>query len=389
MISSESFSKTGVINMKPRHGLLVIVAVAMVFLGSCIGKLPLVGLSLQDLNREPGEPILMIASSINFTPTTSFQWTARVESPKGSGSWTSINSRLFTRGSNQSEAVLYLPAYPLPIDSTVEVRVSISHEGTTVTRTKRIDYKQTPNVLMEVFEKQVSFTTPDTWFRTSGVLSTARTPAYFRYIEGYSPSIIIVPEHPIDERFAWGVEPTSIQEIHSGGTLYVHAKDIIDPPTTSGVISSAFSGVDLDHPVQNWKIDLVADTTSTAPGQWRVTRWRADIYGQITSNTEVYLVRARKSDFAVTHVENLSHMLPLNEMTEDFEPEAIIVTELDISESALGIGPLWNNNYYFGIVIIDYVDAQLLGAEEYDPQIIIAVPVLRGAQMVFSPDVSH
>ena len=152
--------------MKLRHGLLVIVAVAMLFLGSCIGKLPLIGLSLQDLNREPGEPILMIASALNFTPSASFQWTARVESPKGSNSWTSINNRLFTRGSNQSEAILYLPAYPLPLDSTIEVKVSISHEGTTVTRTRYIDYKQTPNVLMEVFEKSTAFTTPDTWFRT-------------------------------------------------------------------------------------------------------------------------------------------------------------------------------------------------------------------------------
>ncbi len=381
--------------MRTKWLLVLSVALLMIFSSSCLLKFPIITVSWQNLNWEPGEPVLLQAAPFNFEagPSASFTWSAEKDiSMDNTAEWVDISDRIFPHDTRQSKAVLYLPEWP--DDSRVRITVRIQDmQGGLVSTTRTLNYGDIPGVLVEVFQKDQSFTTPDSWFRTSGIKATARTPVYFRYHEEVSSSAVVpIPDDPIEARYYWGVFPHSPAHIDTRGTVYFHATNELNAPTTTTAIGNRFLDADVAEEIPGdktirWRIALVADLNSMDPAKpWRTTAWRADIYAQLTADTELYLVRARKSDFVVTDVVSLNYMLPAAQETEEAGPESVvIVTELDITEAGVGIGPLWNENYYFGLVILDY---QGKPAQSVDPHLIDPYHV-KGAQMVFSPSVHY
>ncbi len=373
--------------MRTKWLLVLAVALLMIFSSSCLLKLPIITVSWQNLNWEPGEPVLLQAAPLNFEAgsSASFMWSAEKEQPidNTTKEWVDISDRIFSHGTRQSKAVLYLPEWPDSSRIRITVRIHDLH-GDLVTTRRTFNYENIPGVLVEVFQKDQLFTAPDSWFRTSGIREVGRTPVYFKYVEEYSTSKVDpIPFTPFEERLEWGVPPNLPTDIHTGGTVYFHGDSTLNrPEVTSARMRDEFRSADIDDETKRWRISLVADLSSMDPAKpWRTTNWRADIYALLTPDTELYLVRARKPDFVVTHVVSLNHMLPFAQEKEDFGPESIIVTELDIDEADIDIGPLWNENYYFGLVVLDY---------KLQPAQIITDPYyVKGAQMVFSPSIHY
>lgn len=378
--------------MKLRYGLLVIVAVAMVFLGSCIGKIPLITVSSQTLNWEPGEPVALKAAPLNFeiSPHSLFTWKLEKEQPTGIGDskeWVDISDRIFSFGNNNSNALLYLPT--VPDESRVRVTTSVQTiEGTTATARRTYDYGDRPGVLVEVFQRDQSFQTPDNWFRTSGIHETARTPVYFRYHESASPSAVTpIPDDPVEARYFWGVYPNSADEVNVSGSVYFHANNKLDAPTTINAVRNRFLDADIDEEIpgdktKRWRVSLVADLDSMDPAKpWRTTAWEVRIFAQVSEETELYLIRAQQEDFVVTDIINLSPMLRTSVTTEDFDSQWIVLY-FQIDEDDIGVeGPLWNEDYYFGLVVLDYqLQPASIGGDIF---------YVKGVQMVFSPDVSY
>ena len=388
MISSESFSKTGVISMKFRYVLVILAVLVLIVLVSCFPKPPTVILRAQSLNRESGEPIMLRAAS-NFFPEPGriFVWEADKKISSEPVQWEPIDGRLFTKGNHNSEAVLYLPESPL--SGTVRVRVSIVHEGLTESQIIDISYGETPGVLVEVFEaSSSSFSAPDFWFSWYGTKENERTPVYFRYISELSQSVVGVPD-PFESRIQWGVRPWNEWQIDPMGEVFIHGYESLTRDEYSlQRMRNAFDDVDIYFPdpddgkPRNWRISVEPDLSSMEG--WRVKDWTVLIRGSLSPTTSVYLVRAEKGSYSVTNVIDITPNL----QAMDCGPEAVIVLEIPVYEDELPIvGTLWGENAYFGVIALDYKSIPGMSIQE-ECQSIDAY-VVKGAQMVFSPDVSY
>lgn len=56
-----------------------------------------------------------------------------------------------------------------------------------------------------------------------------------------------------------------------------------------------------------------------------------------------------------------------------------------LDESELGIGPLLDNDHYFGVMLVGYAPE----SSEFNGETIIEIPTILGAEMIFSPDANY
>jgi hypothetical protein len=343
----------------------------VLFFTGCPGSFgPTLDIEFQKLNREPGEPIVIRAVPDGFTPTGSedYIWSVTYKKSDDIG-YTDLN---VYQPFEDDQALIYIPLDVEVIK--VEVETDINREG----KTKQVSDREflypenKKNILVEVFDPQGTFSEPDVWFKTAEIKSD-RTPAYFRYIENYSPlRVDPVLEDPYSYRiYNISLSPNSTTGINPGGAVYANA--------FRKFLKSDFSDDDdyFNHyfngdttPGKN----ITISSTGTLE-DWRAKEWHVEIEGYPTQNTnDLFLFRAKmgnSTNFVVTDIVDISKKLP--NPSEPFEPTVVSYFEFEVSEAELtdlNGKKLWGENSYFGIILTE-------GS------------TLKGVEMVFSPDIEY
>ncbi|MFW6119669.1 MAG: hypothetical protein ACOC80_02040 [Petrotogales bacterium] len=357
--------------MKRNFILISFVCVAIImFLTGCPGSFgPTIDIEFQKLNREPGEPIVMKAVPDGFSPTGSEDYTWNVSYKKsGDIGYTDLN---VYQPFGDNQALIYIPPEASKIK--VEVEVYITYEGKSklVSDMELLFPANKKDILVEIFDPQGNFTSPDQWFKHENFKSD-RTPAYFRYVPDFNPSVDIVPEDPYDVRIAYiKMPPNNYSDINKEGVIYGNGKDkFLKSEYSPSFLNTYFNTTSVS---KRWNITI---SKNNPLENWRAKNWHVEIDGPVDrNNNEAYIFRARKnndSDFVVTNIIDITEKLPVT--TEVFEPAgAVFSHEFDISEdelTELSGKELWGENSYFGIILTE-------GSK------------LKGVEMVFSPDINY
>ncbi|MFO7881385.1 MAG: hypothetical protein R6U52_02465 [Kosmotogaceae bacterium] len=343
--------------------------VIMLLLAGCPGSFgPTLDIEFQKLNREPGEPIVMRAIPDGFTPTGNedYIWSVYYKKPDDIG-YSDLNVH---QPFEDDQALIYIPAEVKNIK--VEVETYITHEGKSrlVSDRKFLYPSNKKDVLVEVFDPQENFNSPDNWFKNEEYNSD-RTPAYFRYITDFDQSVVIVPENPYEARVDYvKMSPNNYTDIGETGVIYGNGKDkFLRSEYSYSFFDKYFNSVNVTG---RWNITISKNNPLDG---WRAKNWHVEIGGQADqSNNKLFIFRAQKdnsSDFVVTDIIDITHKLP--NPSEEFEPTVVITVEFDISEdqfSELSGDELWGENSYFGIILTE-------GS------------TLKGIEMVFSPDIEY
>ncbi len=356
--------------MKRNFIFILVVGIATImFLTGCPGSFgPTIDIVFQTLNREPGEPVVMKAVPDGFTPTGSEDYTWNVSYKKsGDIGYTDLN---VYQPFEDDQALIYIPSEVSKIK--VEVEVYITYEGGSklVSDMELLFPANKKDILVEVFDPQGNFTSPDQWLKHEDFKSD-RTPAYFRYVPDFNPSVVIVPEDPYDARIAYvEMPPNNYSDIKQEGVIYGNGKDkFLKSEYSPSFLNNYFNTTSVTN---RWNITI---SKNNPLEDWRAKKWHVEIGGPAdrTSN-EAYIFRAQKensSNFVVTDILDITNKLP--NPTEDYEPSVVISISFDISEdelTELSGKELWGENSYFGIVVTE-------GS------------VLKGVEMVFSPDINY
>jgi hypothetical protein len=342
----------------------------VLFFTGCPGSFgPTLDIEFQKLNREPGEPIVIRAVPDGFTPTGSedYIWSVTYKKSDDIG-YTDLN---VYQPFEDDQALIYIPLDVEVIK--VEVETDINREG----KTKQVSDREflypenKKNILVEVFDPQGTFSEPDVWFKTAEIKSD-RTPAYFRYIENYSPlRVDPVPEDPYVARVDYlQMPPNNYNDIGQTGVIYVNGKDkFLRSEYSHSFFDKYFNTASVTG---RWNITI---SKKEPLDDWRAKKWHVEVDGQADQNSnKAYIFRAQKengSDFVVTDIIDITHKLPYP--AEEYEPTIDITINFDISEdefSELSGKELWGENSYFGIIITE-------GS------------TLKGVEMVFSPDIEY
>jgi hypothetical protein len=350
--------------MKKSITLLILSLVVILFFTGCPGSFgPTLDIEFQKLNREPGEPIVMRAVPDDFTPTGSEDYIWNVSYKKSDDiGYTDLN---VYQPFEDKQALIYIPAEVNNIK--VEVEAYINHEG----KSKLVSYREffypenKKDILVEVFDPQEDFNSPDNWFKNEE-FNADRTPAYFRYIPDLNEQ-----EDPYVARVDYvKMLPNNYSTIGQTGVIYVNGKDkFLRSEYNHSFFNKYFNSVSVTG---RWNITI---SKKEPLDDWRAKNWHVEVDGQADQNSnEAYIFRAQKengSDFVVTDIIDITQKLPYP--AEEYEPTVDITIEFDISEdefSELSGKELWGENSYFGIILTE-------GS------------TLKGVEMVFSPDIEY
>ncbi|RLL87248.1 hypothetical protein [Mesotoga sp. BH458_6_3_2_1] len=332
---------------------------------SCIPKLPIPVLFIQESNREPGKPILIKVENIGTVDVTSYDW--KVENKNGDN----ITSQNLKKKSFDT-AVVYLPT--VPENSEVKVTVYANFSGGYVSRSEEINYNVKESVLVEVFEKiGALFNEPSIWFSGTSFPSV-RVPTFVRYRENYLESA--VGFDPFAQRLLLGILPMSASGIFSQGEVFFQNWQSL---TKSGYSSSQMTTLFNSAPVSdNWSIRIKPVNFSG----WRATGWKVSVENIDRFTDDLWLFRARKSDNLATHLVRINNYYSTS--SDEFEEEAVgTFVDFTFNETNI-VGPskhLWDENYYFGVIVVEKTAPSSSFNEEA-----IAFSVLRGSSMVLFPD---
>jgi hypothetical protein len=355
--------------MKKNNILLILILAVSLFFTGCPGSFrPTLDIEFQKLNREPGEPIVMKALPDGFTPTGSEDYIWSV-SYKKSGDIGYSDLDVY-KPFEENQALIYIPSEVRVIK--VEVEAYIYHEGKSklVSGSEFLYPENKKDILVEVFDPQENFTSPDNWFKNEK-FKTDRTPAYFRYIPDLNEQVVIVPEDPYVARVDYvKMSPNYNSDIGQTGVIYVSGKvKFLRSEYSYSYFNNYFETVNITN---RWNITI---SKKNPLNGWRANKWRVEVDGQADQNrNKAYIFRAQKekgSDFVVTDIIDITHKLPYP--AEGYEPTVDITIDFDISEdefSELSGKELWGENSYFGIILTE-------GS------------TLKGVEMVFSPDIEY
>ncbi|TYB95669.1 MAG: hypothetical protein FXF54_03745 [Kosmotoga sp.] len=340
----------------------------ILFFTGCPGSFgPTLDIEFQKLNREPGEPIVIKAFPDGFTPTGSKDYTWNVSYKKsGDIGYTDLN---VYQPFEDDKALIYIPPESNKIK--VEVEVYITYEGKSklVSDMELLFPSNKKDLLVEVFDPQGNFTSPDQWFKNENFKSD-RTPAYFRYIPDFNPSVVIDTE-PYTERInSIELSPNSTNVIFPDGEIYCNANyNFTESEFSYSYFSNFFNTTSVTN---RWNITI---SKNNPLEDWRAKSWHVEVYGQPDkNNNEAYIFRAQKensSDFVVTDIIDITNKLP--NAVEEYEPSVVTSISFDIAENELtelSGKELWGENSYFGIILTE-------GS------------TLKGVEMVFSPDINY
>lgn len=355
--------------MKKSIILLVLSLFVVLFFTGCPGSFgPTLDIEFQKLNREPGEPMVMRAVPNGFTPTGSEDYIWSVSYKKtGDIGYSDLN---IYQPFEDNQALIYIPSEVRVIK--VEVETYINHEGKSKLVSNREFFypENKKDILVEVFDPQENFNSPDNWFKNEE-FNTDRTPVYFRYISDLNEQVVIVPEDAYEARVDYvKMLPNNYNDIGQAGVIYVNGKEkFLKSEYSHSFFNKFFNTVSVTG---RWNITI---SKKESLDDWRAKNWHVEVDGQADQNSnKAYIFRAQKengSDFVVTDIIDITHKLPYP--AEVYEPTVNITINFDISEdefSQLSGKELWGENLYFGIIITE-------GS------------TLKGLEMVFSPDIEY
>lgn len=341
----------------------------ILFLTGCPGSFgPTLDIEFQKLNREPGEPIVIKAVPDGFTPTGSEDYTWNVYYKKsGDIGYTDLN---VYQPFEDDKALIYIPPSVEADSIKVEVETYIESKSKLVRGSQFLFPSNKKDILVEVFDPQGNFTSPDQWFKNENFKSD-RTPAYFRFIPKYSLSRV---DPTLEDPYLYRIEtiktsPNSTASIYQYGEVFANA--IFNFPSNE-FDYSFFNNYFKSATTTDIKITI--SSTGTLE-DWRAKSWHVEVYGQPDkNNNEAYIFRAKKensSDFVVTDIIDITNKLP--NAVEEYEPSMVPSISFDIAENELtelSGKELWGENSYFGIILTE-------GS------------TLKGVEMVFSPDINY
>ena len=364
---------------------------ALLFLGGCpSSNRPYLSISAQELNREPGEVLELTVNPKNFVPDGSETYLWQVEY-WDEESWKSLSGHLFQQDSGQS-AYLYLPEVDYEkLWIGVKTTVFVDGELKELSGSKILYYGDKPDVAVEVFESTESFQDPDNWFENWGASKDERTPFYFRYVRGFSPTTLPAFD-PFEGRIAAvDVEPSATP---SESCVYVHSMEEISKSGYSiSELNDSFDDIDIGEKGWRWRIRIAADLSSVG-GDGLPDKWSVDLFpdasdtGYDPDNESLYLIRGVKTGgtFIVDELLDISNLALLSPKTESFNLKSVITVHFELDENSLGIGPLLDEEHYFGIMLVGH--AEVSASPEFSSEVIMEIPAILGAEMVFSPDVN-
>ncbi|MBN2219232.1 MAG: hypothetical protein JW697_03035 [Kosmotogaceae bacterium] len=343
-------------------GVLVIIVFS---LASCF-RIPILIFSVQEANREPGEPIMVKVEPLNFTPTSSYVW--KLE--KDQGGWVNITSQNLKQKENNT-AIVYLPTVP----ETGEVRITVrtNFEGGYVEQTRYITYSPKTPVLVEVFEEiGASFSQPSSWFNSYD-FSNTRIPTFVRYREGFLEAA--VGFDPFAQRLLFGIAPGSKSEIYNGGEVFFQAWTKL--PSNLYTSSQMNTILNTEPVASDWKIRI----QPTNFIGWRASAWKVSVENIDRFTDDLWLFRARRTDNLATHLVRINNYYTAS--SDEFEEEAVgTFVDFSFNETSI-VGPskhLWDENYYFGVIAVEKTGT----LSEYGEQ--VSIVAFKGSAMILYPE---
>ncbi|MDD3680345.1 hypothetical protein [Mesotoga sp.] len=335
-------------------------------LSSCI-RIPIMIFLTQESNREPGKPIMVNVTPLNFTPTSNFIWKLEKEQ----GGWVNITSQNLKQKENDT-AIVYLPT--VPESGEVRITVRANYEGGYVEQTRYISYGPKTPVLVEIFEEfGTTFSQPSSWFGMYD-FSNARIPTFARYRENFLESAVGLD--PFATRLLFGIDPTSKSAIYDWGEVYFQAWTRLPSNTySSGQMTTILN----TEPVAtDWNIRIQPTNFIS----WRASSWKVSVQNIDRFTDDLWLFRARKSDNLVTHLVKInSYYTPTS---EEFEEEAVgTYVNFTFNETSI-VGPskhLWDENYYFGVIAVE----RPVLTSDFGEQ--VSIVAFKGSAMVLFPSI--
>ncbi|AKI96993.1 hypothetical protein [Kosmotoga pacifica] len=376
--------------MKVKNIMAFAIVISLLLLagGCAISSRPYLRLFVQDLNREPGEVIEIFAIPVNFLPNGSevYDWSVKYWD---GDNWNSLDGHLFPQDSGQS-ALLYLPDIEYEkLWVEAKTMAVVDGELKNIGGSRIIYYSDKPDVAVEIFENTESFIEPDNWFRNWGIFKEERTPFFFRYVEGFSMTTLLEFDPYEGRIMAIEIIPNASP---TEPEVYFHGKlEVKKSESSVTELNEKFDDVNIGEGSWRRRIKISADLSSIG-GDGLPTRWNVTLYPDIfgvgfdPDNESIYLIRAVRTGgtFVADRLIDVS-ILPLTiSRTSDFGMAGIVV-KFTLDESELGIGPLLDNDHYFGVMLVGYAPE----SSEFNGETIIEIPTILGAEMIFSPDANY
>ncbi|HOP36716.1 hypothetical protein [Mesotoga prima] len=356
-------------------GALIIVAFAI---SSCFPVKGSILLLEQKIGWEPGKPVVIEAFERLFTPdpSSNYQWSVEIKPQYGS--WTSRNDLVKVIPSTKnSKAVVYLP-----VNENFEIKITAKISGTSVSGehgnysseiVKHVS--EIPDVLVEVFEKDLGFNMPDLWFEdylNGNRSNSTRTPVYYKLNKALHPTAYY-------NRIGWEVYPKNesdlppAQVVFHGDPFYV-----VNSSSTSVTteMENSFKSVDIAY--NRFKMRIEPHSLVGLDSGWRVEDWKVSLYVEQNvlddPDTKVFLVKINREDYRATHIYNIKNEFYLSEASNDFREEAVIIPIVALLHE-WKYGTLWSENTYFAVVVMNY--------DSITPQIVTDPYVVKAAEMVW------
>ncbi|OAA31270.1 hypothetical protein AT15_07175 [Kosmotoga arenicorallina S304] len=375
-----------------KKGLFFVVSalIILVFFGGCpASNRPYLSMIVQKLNREPGEVIEIAVNAVNFVPDGSEIYSWQAEYWDGD-SWEPLAGHLFPQGSGQ-RAYLYFPEIEYEkLWISVKTTAFIDGELKEISGSRTLYFDDKPDVAVEVFEIAGSFPEPDSWFENWGAYKDERTPFYFRYVDGFSPAVVFGFD-PFEGRIkAVEVAPNATP---SESCVYIHgSEEILKSGYSTSDLDDFFNEINIGEEKWRRRIKITADLSSVGlddlPDKWFVDLYPdASDTGYDPDNESLFLIRGVKTSgtFVADKLLDISDLVLSSAKTENLNLKSVITVHFELDEASLGIGPLLDKEHYFGIMLVAYVEAP--ASSEFTSEVVIEIPAIVGAEMVFSPDV--
>ncbi|HOZ99848.1 hypothetical protein [Mesotoga prima] len=335
-------------------GALIIVAFAI---SSCFPVKGSILLLEQKIGWEPGKPVVIEAAALLFTPdpSSNYQWSVEIKPQYGS--WTSRNDLVKVIPSTKnSKAVVYLPVY-----ENFEIKITAKISGTSVSGehgnysseiVKHVS--EIPDVLVEVFEKDLGFNMPDLWFEdylNGNRSNSTRTPVYYKLNKALHPTAYY-------SRIGWGVYPKNESDLPSAQVVF-HGDPfyVVNSSSTSITteMENSFKSVDIAY--NRFKMRIEPYSLVGMDSGWRVRDWKVSLYVEQNvlddPDTKVFLVKINREDYRATHIYNIKNEFYLSEASNDFREEAVINPIVALLHE-WKYGTLWDDDYYFAVVVANF-----------------------------------
>jgi hypothetical protein len=359
--------------------LSVLVVVAFT-VSSCFPIKGTILLLAQRIGWEPGKPVVIEANALLFMPdqSSNYQWSVDAK-PQGSSNWISRNDLVKVIPSDRnSKVVVYLPVY-----ENFEIKITAKISGTSASGdhanysseiTK--DVSEIPDVLVEVFEKNLGFNTPDSWFEDyleGNRSNLSRTPVYYKLSKALHAAAYY-------NRIDWGVYPANESILPSAQVVFHGDADYVVNSTSTSVTATMenwFKLVDIAH--NRFKMRIEPHSLVGLDSGWRVEDWDVSLYVSenvfYDSDTQIFLVKINREDYRAVQIFNIKNEFNLSETSSAFQEEAVIIPVVALLHE-WKYGTLWDEDYYFAVVVVNFNTVS-------PSNVILPFYTVKGAEMVW------